>query len=77
MQIGANKVRLITNDGDFMVSSFDLSPDDLCKMTAALVTAMQMLHPSPWQPKFIIGEWDDNFGNSVYVEYKYQTIQKQ
>ena len=70
-------MRLITYDGDFMISSFDLSPDDLCKLAGAVVSAMQMLHPTPWQPKFIIGEWDDNFGNSVYVEYKYQTIQKQ
>lgn len=76
MQIGANKMRLVTYDGDFMISSFDLSPDDLCKMAGALVSAMQMIHPTPWQPKFILGEWDDNFGNSVYVEYKYQTVQK-
>lgn len=76
MQIGANKMRLVTYDGDFMISSFDLSPDDLCKMAGALVSAMQMIHPTPWQPKFILGEWDDNFGNSVYVEYKYQATQK-
>ena len=69
-------MRLITYDGDFMISSFDLSPDDLCKLAGAVVSAMQMLHPTPWQPKFIIGEWDDNFGNSVYVEYKYQSFKK-
>lgn len=76
MQIGANTMRLITYDGDFMISSFDLSPDDLCKLAGAVVSAMQMLHPTPWQPKFIIGEWDDNFGNSVYIEYKYQSFKK-
>jgi hypothetical protein len=69
-------MRLITYDGDFMISSFDLSPDDLCKLAGAVVSAMQMLHPTPWQPKFIIGEWDDNFGNSVYIEYKYQSFKK-
>ena len=69
-------MRLITYDGDFMISSFDLSPDDLCKLAGAVVSAMQMLHPTPWQPKFVIGEWDDNFGNSVYVEYKYQNMKK-
>ena len=69
-------MRLITYDGDFMISSFDLSPGDLCKLAGAVVSAMQMLHPTPWQPKFIIGEWDDNFGNSVYIEYKYQSFKK-
>lgn len=69
-------MRLITYDGDFMLSSFDLSPDDLCKLAGAVVSAMQMLHPTPWQPKFIIGEWDDNYGNSVYIEYKYQSMKK-
>lgn len=69
-------MRLNTYDGDFMITSFDLSPDELCKMAGALVTAMQMIHPSPWQPKFALGEWDDFYGNSVYVEYKYQALEK-
>lgn len=69
-------MKINTYDGDFMLSSFDLSPDDLCKMAGALVSAMQMLHPSPFQPKFILNDWDDYYGNSIYVEYRYQAREK-
>lgn len=61
-----------TYNGDFMLSSFDLPPDELCVIAGAVVSAMQMIHCSPWQPKIIINDYDEMFGNSVCVEYKYQ-----
>lgn len=65
-------MKIETVDGDFMISSFDLSPDDLVRVACACCSALIMLHPSPHLPKLLINDYDDYYGNSVWVQYRYQ-----
>lgn len=66
------KMKIETVDGDFMISSFDLSADDLVRVACACCSALIMLHPSPHLPKLLINDYDDYYGNSVWVQYRYQ-----
>ena len=65
------KMKIKTVDGDFMISSFDLSPDDLVKIACACCSALAMKYPSPHLPRLIINENDKFYGNSVWVNYRY------
>lgn len=63
---------LETIKNDIMISSFTASPDELLRCSVGVATAFQMLHPTPFQPVCILNEYDDYFGNSVNLVFKYQ-----
>lgn len=60
----------ITND--IMISSFTASPDELMRCSVGVATAMQMLHPLAFPPVCVLNDYDDWFGNSVNLVFKYQ-----
>ena len=64
-------MKIETVDGDFMISSFALSPDDLVKIACACCSALAMKYPSPHWPRLIRNENDKFYGNSVWVNYRY------
>nr|CDL65973.1 unnamed protein product [uncultured bacterium] len=57
---------------DIMISSFTASPDELVRCSVGVATAMQMLNPTPFPPVCVLNEYDDYFGNSVNLVFKYQ-----
>lgn len=57
---------------DIMISSFTASPDELLRCSVGVATAFQMFHPTPFQPVCVLNEYDDYFGNSVNLVFKYQ-----
>lgn len=63
---------LETVTNDIMISSFTASPDELVRCSVGIATAMQMLYPSTFPPVCILNEYDDFFGNSVNLVFKYQ-----
>ena len=63
---------LETIKNDVMISSFTASPDELLRCSVGVATAFQMLHPSPFPPVCVLNEYDDYFGNSVNLVFKYQ-----
>lgn len=65
-------MRLETVTDDIMISSFTLSPDDLVKCGIGVATAMQIKRPTPFPPVCVLNEYDDYFGNSVNIVFKYQ-----
>lgn len=67
---------LETVTNDIMISSFMASPDELVRCSVGVATAMQMLHPTPFPPVCVLNEYDDYFGNSVNLVFKYQKPSK-
>lgn len=63
---------LETITSDIMISSFTASPDELLRCSVGVATAIQMLHPSSFFPVCVVNEYDDYFGNSVNIVFKYQ-----
>lgn len=63
-------LKTVTND--IMISSFTASPDELLRCSVGVATAFQMLHPTPFPPVCVLNEYDDYFGNSVNLVFKYQ-----
>lgn len=63
---------LETVTNDIMISSFTASLDELVRCSVGVATAMQMLHSSPFPPVCVQNEYDDYFGNSVNIVFKYQ-----
>lgn len=63
---------LETIKNDIMISSFTASPDELLRCSVGVATAFQMLHPTPFPPVCVLNEYDDYFGNSVNIVFKYQ-----
>lgn len=63
---------LETVTNDIMISSFTVSPDELMRCSVGIATAMQMLHPTMFPPVCVLNEYDDYFGNSVNLVFKYQ-----
>lgn len=63
---------LKTITSDIMISSFTASPDELLRCSVGVATAFQMLHPTPFPPVCVLNEYDDYFGNSVNLVFKYQ-----
>lgn len=63
--------KIETLDNDILISSFDSSVDDLIKVACCLTSAFIALHPTPHMPKVIINDYDDIYGNSVLVEFRY------
>lgn len=63
---------MITENNDITISSFDIAPDDLLTMVVGVLTALQLKHPTPFIPRTIINEYDEFYGNSVTIKYKYQ-----
>lgn len=57
---------------DIMISSFTASPDELVRCSVGVATAMHMLHATPFPPVCVLNEYDDYFGNSVNLVFKYQ-----
>lgn len=55
-----------------MLSSFELSPDELLRIGVGVATALMMLKPSSYYPVCVLNEYDDFFGNSVNIVHKYQ-----
>lgn len=63
---------LETIKNDIMISSFTASPDELLRCSVGVATAFNMLHPTPFPPVCVLNEYDDYFGNSVNLVFKYQ-----
>lgn len=63
---------LETIKNEIMISSFTASTDELLRCSVGVATAFQMLHPSPFPPVCVLNEYDDYFGNSVNLVFKYQ-----
>ena len=55
-----------------MLSSFEFTPDELMRVALCVATAINMLRPSPFMPVCIMNEFDDFFGYSVNIVFKYQ-----
>lgn len=69
-------MRYVTKTSDIMLSSFELSPDELMRCAVGVTTAMNMLHPTAFLPVATLNEYDDFFGNSVNIVFKHQEIEK-
>ncbi len=70
-------MRYLTKTNDIMISSYELSPDELLRCAVGVTTALHLLHPTQFLPRVFINEFDEDFGNSVNIEFKYHTPRKE
>lgn len=64
-------MRIKIKEYDLMISGFGISDDDLVSLTGALVAALQVLHPTSFQPVIIKNADDDLFGKSININYRH------
>lgn len=64
-------MRIRTKEFDLMISGFGVSDDDLVSLTGALVSALQVLHPTAFDPVIIKNADDDLFGKSININYRF------
>ena len=56
---------------DIMMCSEETSIDDLIKIASCALSAFCALHPLSEQPRLIVNEWSEEYGNSVFIVGKY------
>lgn len=64
-------MRVKIKELDLMISGFGVCDEDLASLAGALVAALQVLHPTSFEPVIIKNADDDLFGKSINIDYRF------